>query len=104
MPKDSVYYYKQKLYTVVGKTIKEKAIGFIIPYKNFQIQINQFNNYKRILNNIPNDGIDEIFSKTYIFHQNYYYLRGDNIINSIDSKKFGLVNEKDIIGKLVFSF
>ena len=31
-----------------------------------------------------------------------YYLRGDNSKESIDSRKFGWIDKKDIIGKVIY--
>lgn len=36
--------------------------------------------------------------------QKKYFLQGDNKDHSTDSRKFGMLEKKDIIGKVVFSF
>lgn len=33
-----------------------------------------------------------------------YFLKGDNEIDSLDSRKFGWINKKDIVGKIIWSF
>jgi len=38
----------------------------------------------------------------YTFHQNYYFMSGDNIQNSMDSRYWGLLPEDHIIGKVAF--
>jgi signal peptidase I len=38
----------------------------------------------------------------YTFTQNYYFVQGDNIEGSIDSRHFGLIAEKCIFGKILF--
>ncbi len=40
----------------------------------------------------------------YVFDNNYYYLVGDNRDFSIDSRNYGPVNEKDIVGKYIIKF
>lgn len=37
----------------------------------------------------------------YTFKQNYYFVQGDNTSNSIDSRQFGLIDEKSILGIVI---
>jgi signal peptidase I len=38
----------------------------------------------------------------YVFKQNYYFMSGDNVFNSYDSRYWGLLPEDHIIGKVAF--
>lgn len=40
-------------------------------------------------------------SANYTFKQNYYFVQGDNTDASIDSRQFGLISEKSILGRLI---
>jgi signal peptidase I len=39
---------------------------------------------------------------SYVFKQNYYFMAGDNVLNSMDSRYWGLLPEDHIIGKVAF--
>ena len=39
------------------------------------------------------------YTTTYVIHQNYYFMMGDNRHNSQDSRHWGFVPEDHIIGK-----
>ena len=50
--------------------------------------------------------LDRIFingSETthYTFKQNYFFVQGDNVEVSIDSRQFGLIGEKSLLGRLI---
>lgn len=41
------------------------------------------------------------YASEYVFKENYYFMVGDNFYNSIDSRFWGFVPEKSIVGKAV---
>ena len=47
---------------------------------------------------------DEEDNASYIIGKNQYFVLGDNISVSEDSRSFGLINESDIIGKVILIF
>ena len=60
-----------------------------------------FNNgIKLNFNNVVSGNESELIN--YTVPQNYYFLLGDNRNNSIDSRIYGSVNKKQIIGKAVY--
>ncbi|MHA7056797.1 signal peptidase I [Aquimarina sp. M1] len=86
--------------------------NIFIPKRGVTIELTtaNFNLYKRIINDyekrnfINVDG--EVFEKgkrvnRYTFKENYYYVLGDNINNSADSRAKGFIPEFNIIGKTI---
>ena len=60
-----------------------------------------FNNgIKLNFNNVVSSNESELIN--YTVPENYYFLLGDNRNNSIDSRIYGSVNKKQIIGKAVY--
>ena len=46
--------------------------------------------------------LGQIYLEEYVFHQNYYYMVGDNVINSKDSRYWGLLPEGLVLGYASF--
>ena len=60
-----------------------------------------FNNGTKLnFNNVVSGNESELIN--YTVPENYYFLLGDNRNNSIDSRIYGSVNKKQIIGKAVY--
>ena len=82
---------------------------FYVPKKGDRIELNLDNYilYKMIIEcetgeNFNIDNNDLYLGKNaiieYVFSKNYYFVAGDNVSNSLDSRHFGLIPEEFIIG------
>jgi len=99
LPKDSIYYFQGKYYNQLGRRFKEKSVKMIIPYKGFVFNKDDTFLYQKIT-----DSELAYNNLNYIVADDYYYLRGDNILNSIDSRETGPIKRKNIIGKVCYIF
>ena len=89
---------------------------FLIPKKGMGIEINKDNleKYGEIIKNYDSDKkiilknkklfMNDKEIKKYIFKKNYYFMIGDNRMNSLDSRFIGPVPEDHIYSKVVFIF
>lgn len=86
---------------------------FYIPKTNdtLMININNINLYIKLISYETKKSVEikqgrvwlsGMIINKYIFKQNYYFMTGDNVFNSYDSRYWGLLPEDHIIGKVAF--
>lgn len=56
------------------------------------------NQIGKVINKVFINGLE---TTNYSFKQDYYFVQGDNTGNSIDSRQFGLISEKSILGRVI---
>ncbi|MDT3739126.1 MAG: signal peptidase I [Candidatus Kapabacteria bacterium] len=114
LPGDTVIISKSenlKRYHLKRNSIASAGESFIIPKSEDVIRINEsnFSVFESILKNEGLDGkklldsfrVKKSYNTKYKFKNNYYFVQGDNTMNSLDSRAFGLIPEKAIIGRAV---
>lgn len=86
----------------------------VVPKRNSTIKLSKENVifYKEVMTNetdgkiLINDQnqvyLNDTFITTYTFKENYYFVLGDNLLQSVDSRHWGFLPEKLIIGKMLF--
>lgn len=80
----------------------QKTDRIIIPAKGMKIMLTSKNierYHKQIIYETQENKIHISDTTTYTFTHNWYFMAGDDVLNSYDSRYFGLVPEKYIIGK-----
>lgn len=82
-----------------------------IPEKGYSLHLTS-KNYKYYSDIIISEGnvafckndsifINNNYAAKYTFKENYYFMLGDNLKNSLDSRKWGLLPQSNIVGKTV---
>jgi signal peptidase I len=93
------------------KNISTSEPKWLIPKRGDKLELTA-ENFKLYKSLIESEGhkaglllgkiyIDGQEANHYTFQQNYYFVQGDNAAGSIDSRHFGLISEKAIIGRLM---
>ena len=62
------------------------------------------NNEGRIIYDVPTNRVWSSLQTDVIVPRGYYYLLGDNSTNSYDSRYYGSIPRKDILGRIVFCY
>ncbi len=87
------------------KIVTENLIDHIYingKYEKNVIPINYFLVEDSNLDNSNN--LNQNFTKTIVLEEDQFYLLGDNRINSVDSRDWGTVTRKQIIGKAILKY
>lgn len=100
-----------KRYLMKRNSIASDRESFIIPKSEDVINFNEnnFSLFESILQNEGENGkklldsfkVKKSFNTNYKFKNNYYFVQGDNSLNSMDSRAYGLIPEKALIGRAV---
>jgi len=84
---------------------------WLVPQKGDSVSVNE-NNYEELKTLILYDRYNMVSKKfseikenqTYRFDNNFYFLIGDNVESSMDSREYGPIPEAFIYGKILYSF
>jgi len=111
LPKDSIFYFNANYYLRLSKEKRKKATKIVIPFKNLTISSDLIWLYKPIIERTEKKTLTrnktDLFLnnnniKEYKFSDDYYFAIGDNYANSNDSRSFGPISRKSIVGKMLF--
>lgn len=101
-------YYDIKNYSIKDEFNSNYLVNFngnfVIPFKGLKIKLDSinFNVYKNTILNFEKENIEKFFGKYYEFKNNYFFLIGDNRMESYDSRNFGFVPQNLITGILLW--
>ncbi|EZH73676.1 hypothetical protein ATO12_17215 [Aquimarina atlantica] len=87
----------------------------IVPFKGMRIDLNEenYNMYRQVIGSYENVNLKKHNSKFFLrnkevtsftFTNDYFFLLGDNRMESIDSRFIGFIPKKCIVGKILFWF
>lgn len=80
--------------------------SLIVPYLGFRVTPEDpaYNLYKESYTKFENLAKDKLNDTTLTFNSDYVFLLGDNRIVSKDSRNYGFISKKNIIGKVIYKF
>ncbi len=83
--------------------IPKKNDTLVIDTVSIELYNEIIEQYEKNSLNISNDSIfiNNLYSKTYVVKQNYYFVMGDNRDNANDSRMWGFLPQSHIIGKVI---
>ena len=101
----------ENIFNLKKNSVNNYGLEIIIPKSGDKIKID-VNNLKYYLQLLTNEGekgqalIDSIrnnifYTKNFKFDNSYFFVQGDNTLKSLDSRSYGLIPDKAIIGRAV---
>lgn len=100
-PYDTTYNWNAKSFGPLY--IPAKGDNILINHQNIKLYKNmiQYETGKSISTENEKVYLEDSLLKQYTFHKNYYFMAGDNVTASQDSRHWGLLPEDHIVGKAV---
>ena len=102
--KENQILFKKNIYNLPLFIIPKKGQKIFLDEKNRDFYLPLIEKYEEVQagNIIGKIFINNAETDHYTFKYNYYFIQGDNTEESLDSRNFGLIPEKNIIGEVLF--
>lgn len=84
-------------------TLIKESTNNVYTVTELEEELPNGNSHRIYISNIPNPDIKKT-TKEVIVPENNYYLLGDDRDNAYDSRYFGCVKTKDILGQIIYSY